>query len=301
MQTRLQVGVDGSEPALAAATYVGRIAAEVSTIQVRLTHVVPPVPPWLHDAGISFEPFGGRVPERFADQVETWQGNQRKRADRILEQAREELLKTGIPAKRVETKIEEGGGQRPSRELRVAAQRDGYDTIVVGRRGVALWREFAFGGTTEDLLRYPIGLHLWIVEPEPSPSGMRDFLVGVDGSDNGLRAVDYAASVLGGADVFNVTLVHVPRRRTMEEAQEVLDEAYDRLRSKGFSPDRLETRILDPAMKTADAMIKDASDNDRETLIIGRRGRSTIREFIFGGVTERLLRYPIGHTVWVVD
>jgi nucleotide-binding universal stress UspA family protein len=54
-------------------------------------------------------------------------------------------------------------------------------------------------------------------------------------------------------------------------------------------------------MKTADALIKDASDNRRETVVIGRRGRSTLREFVFGGVTERLIRYPIGRSVWIVD
>jgi len=301
MQTRLQVGVDGSEPALAAVSYVGAIAAQVPTVQVRLMHVTPPVPPWLHERGFTYEPLDGQVPERFVDKVEIWRGHQQKRAKRIIDQAREALLETGVPAKRVEVKIEEGGSPRPSRELRVTAQRDGYDTVVVGRRGVAMWREFAFGGTTEALLRYPIGLHLWIIEPEPSSSGLRDFLIGIDGSENGMRAVDYLASTLGGVDSFNVTLAHVPRRRTTEDSQRILDVAHDRLRSKGFRPEQLETRILDAAMKTTDALIKDASDNDRETIVVGRRGRSTIREFIFGGVTERLLRYPIGHSVWVVD
>ena len=301
MQTRLQVGVDGSEPALAAVSYVGSIAADVPTVQVRLIHVSPPVPPWLHERGFTYEPFDGHVPKRFVDQVETWRDHQRDRAERIVDQAREALLKTGVPANRVEVKIEEGGSQHPSRELRVTAQRDGYDTVVVGRRGVAMWREFAFGGTTENLLRYPIGLHLWIIEPEPSPSGVRDFLIGIDGSDNGMRAVDYLASTLGGSDSFHVTLAHVPRRRSNEEARRILDGAYERMRSKGFGPEQVETRILDAAMPTSDALLKDAADNDRETIVIGRRGRSTLREFIFGGVTERLLRYPIGHSVWVVD
>jgi nucleotide-binding universal stress UspA family protein len=301
MQTRLQIGVDGSDHALAAVAYVGGIAAEVDTMFIRLLHVVPPVPPWLHDTGVSYEPFGGHVPEHFPDQLETWRGNQQKRAKRILEQARTVLIEHGASPARVETATEEGASQRPSRELRMSAQRDGFDTIVVGRRGVAMWREFAFGGTTEDLLRYPIGRNLWIIEPEPSTSGLRDLLIGIDGSDNGMRAVDYVANTLGSSNVFNVTLAHVPRRRTPEDAQHILDEAYDRLRNKGFPPERLETRILDPSLKTADALVKDARDNDRETIVIGRRGRSTIREFIFGGITERLLRYPIGHSVWIVD
>jgi len=301
MQTRLQVGVDGSELALAAVSYVGSIAAQVPTVQVRLIHITPPVPPRIHERGFTYEPVDGQVPERFVDKVKLWRTHQQKRAKRIVDQAREALLETGVPAKRVEVKIEEGGSDRPSRELRVTAQRDGYDTIVVGRRGVAMWREFAFGGTTEALLRYPIGLHLWIIEPEPSPSGLRDFLIGIDGSENSTRAVDYLASTLGGGGAFNVALAHVPRRRTMDESQQILNAACDRLRDKGFRPEQLETRILDASLKTADALIKDASDNDRETIVVGRRGRSTIREFIFGGITERLLRYPLGHSVWVVD
>ncbi len=303
MQTRVQVGVDGSDHALAAVSYVGGIAVDVPTILVRLVHVMAPfgVPLWMHDARISYEPFGGRLAEDFPARIESWRGDQRKRGKRILEQARETLTLMGVPAKRVEVALEDGATHRASRELRAVAQRDGFDTMVVGRRGVSMWREFAFGGTTEDLLRYPIGRHLWVIEEEPSSSGMRDLLVGIDGSDNGMRAVDYVAATVGASALFNVVLAHVPRRRTMEDAQQVLDDAYDRLRNRGFAPERIETRILDPSMKTADALVKDARDNDRETIVIGRRGRSTIREFIFGGVTERLLRYPIGRSVWVVD
>jgi nucleotide-binding universal stress UspA family protein len=301
MQTRIQVGVDGSDPALAAVSYVGSIAARVPTVHVRLVHVTPPAPRSLQERGFTYEPLDGQVPERFVDQVEVWKSHQRKRAKHVLEQAREALRAAGTPAEHVEVHVEDGDGQRPSQGLRVTAQRDGYDTLVVGRRGVAMWREFAFGGTTEALLRYPIGLHLWVIEPVTSPSGPQGFLVGIDGSENGIRAVDYLASTLGGADGFNVTLAHVPRRRNREDAQRILDAAYDRLRDKGFRPEQLETRILDAGMKTADALIKDASDNRRETVVIGRRGRSTLREFVFGGVTERLIRYPIGRSVWVVD
>lgn len=303
MQTRVQVGVDGSRHALAAVAYVGEIAAEVSAIHVRLIHVMAPfaVPLWVHDARVGYDPLGGRFPEDYPNRLETWRSDQQKRGQRALDVARELLVQSGVPAKRVETALEEGESHRPSRELRKTAERDGFDTIVVGRRGVSMWHEFAFGGTTEDLLRYPIGRHLWVIESEPSMSGMRDLLVGIDGSDNGMRAVDYVAATVGSASLFNVVLAHVPRRRSVEDSQRVLDEAYDRLRARGVAPERIETRILDPSMKTADALLKDARDNDRETIVIGRRGRSTLREFIFGGVTERLLRYPIGRSVWIVD
>ncbi len=300
MQTRIQVGVDGSDPALAAVSYVGSIAARVPTVHVRLVHVTPPVPHSLHERGFTYEPLDGQVPERFVDQVEVWKGHQQKRAKLVVEQAREALRRAGVPAQRVAATIEQGERQHPSRELRVTAQRDGYDTLVIGRRGVAMWREFAFGGTTEALLRYPIGLHLWVIEPETAPRPL-GFLIGIDGSENGMRAVDYLASTLGGVDSFHVTLAHVPRRRSREESQRILDEAYDRLRNKGFRPEQLETRILDASMTTADALVNDAIDYHRETVVIGRRGRSTVREFVFGGVTERLLRYPIGRSVWIVD
>ena len=301
MQTRLQIGVDGSEPALAAVSYVGIIAADVPHLFVRLLHVVPTAPTWLQESGHTYEPFGGGYVMRFPEHVAAWRTSQADKAKDLIERARALLIGYGVSARRIETAIEEGASHRPSREIRVSAEQNGCGTIVVGRRGVSLLRQFAFGGVTEDLLRYPIGRHLWIIEPPASTTGMRDVLVGVDGSPNGDRAVEYTASMLGPKSGFSVTLAHVPRRRTPEGAQRILDVAYDRLVNKGFDRAQIATKILDASMKTADALMKEARGNDQRTIVIGRRGRSTLREFIFGGVTERLLRYPIGQSVWVVD
>ena len=302
MQTRVLVGTDGSVHASSTISYVGAIAADVPTIVVRLLHVMAPygVALWVHDTRASDEPHMDRYPETYLGRLETWRTDQSKRALRILEQGRALLEEAGVPVDRIETRTVEGDSHRPSRELRLMAEREGFDTIVVGRRGVSMWREFAFGGTTEDLLRYPIGHHLWVIEPDPS-QGKRELLLGIDGSENSMRAVDYVAATIGPCPWFRVVLAHVPRRRTMQEAQQILDEACDRLRNRGFAAGRLETRILDPALDTAEALIKDARDNDCGTIVIGRRGRSTLREFVFGGITERLLRYPIGRSVWLVE
>mgnify|MGYP002260493397 FL=1 len=52
---------------------------------------------------------------------------------------------------------------------------------------------------------------------------------------------------------------------------------------------------------TAKSILDAAREHKCDTIVLGRRGKSMIGQFIDGGVAEKLLRNPTGFTIWLVD
>jgi nucleotide-binding universal stress UspA family protein len=290
---RILIGVDGSKGAKHAAAYVGRIAAGNADLAVDVIRVKDPFP-----AGVPIPDDASGFKRAF----ERWTEGQESAGRSLLLQARTILVEAGVAEGRIADRAIDPV-RSVARALIVAARESGCGTLVVGRRGVSMWNELAFGGTTEEILRYPIGITVWVVEEEDRTSDAASgrVLVGVDGSENGLRAARYAAEMLAPAGAFTITLAHVAEGGDQEAWNEqVLEEARAAAIEAGFPAERLTTRTLTPKHRVPAALLAEAGPGEYGTIVVGRRGRSAAAELVFGGVTERLLRYPTGRTIWVV-
>jgi nucleotide-binding universal stress UspA family protein len=133
-----------------------------------------------------------------------------------------------------------------------------------------------------------------------------EFLVAVDGSEQGARALRYACEMAraAGADVVVAHAVdpEVYQTEGVDEAdregalvvegpdeaetrgQEVLDEALEHAHEAGFDP---ETELLhgDPATVVAEY----ARERDVTGVYVGHRGLSAEREAMMGSVAKRLV------------
>lgn len=126
-------------------------------------------------------------------------------------------------------------------------------------------------------------------------------IVGVDGSDQSIRAGNVAAALarVHGARLHVVTVVRPPEgwwgvvgspppadalSRSMAEAQRsVLDRTLDRLDSDGIEVTSGE-EIGDPAS----ALVTLARDMDCDLLVVGRRGAGMVERLILGSVADRV-------------
>ena len=126
-------------------------------------------------------------------------------------------------------------------------------------------------------------------------------IVGVDGSDQSIRASHVAAAMarVHGARLHVVTVVRPPEgwwgvvgspppadamSRSMAEAQRtVLDRTIDRLDASGIEVTSAE-EIGDPAS----SLVSLAADMDADLIVVGRRGAGMVERMILGSVADRV-------------
>jgi nucleotide-binding universal stress UspA family protein len=134
---------------------------------------------------------------------------------------------------------------------------------------------------------------------EEAPVLPKRILVGYDGSRDADHAFDDALELAAvcGAAVWVVSAATVPEPPTEVETRAALDEAtrhfeeideglQRRAAERGV---RLSTRVL--VGHPAEQILKLAADIDADLIVVGHRGRSGIRQWIFGSTSQRVVSY----------
>ncbi len=158
----------------------------------------------------------------------------------------------------------------------------------------------------------------------------RKILIAMDESENAMRAVRYAADILRDTKDIEITLYHVlpeslddlekmkrgdwakalgfaeqvarlralsaEKRRTIEEA---MSKAKEILKEGGISEESVKVKIREKKEGTARDLLKEADKTGCDTIVVGRRGISMA--FFFGSVSDKIVKYAKGCTVWVVE
>ncbi|EGB14607.1 UspA domain-containing protein [Pseudodesulfovibrio mercurii] len=156
-------------------------------------------------------------------------------------------------------------------------------------------------------------------------------LIAVDGSENSLRAVRYAAAILDGGRGYDVLLVHIERlperdmfpdetswsgqcREHSQAMRDFLDRAAAELEAGGLSAGEVCSQYIDSCAARPEGaedcshgrnialeILSIAEEGGYGTLVIGRRGVSKAEEFLFGSVSNKLIHHAKDRTVWVVS
>jgi nucleotide-binding universal stress UspA family protein len=153
----------------------------------------------------------------------------------------------------------------------------------------------------------------------------KKILIAVDGSPASDRAVDYVGLV-EGAMVKNlkVVLFHamsaVPpsmrregqsdtetyrrvaelERRNRKAAQEVLDQARQRLLDRGLANEHIESKAMPRAADAARDILFEAEHGLYDALVMGRRGLSKAQELFVGSVTNKVVQHAERIPLWIV-
>ncbi|MBU0513716.1 MAG: universal stress protein [Proteobacteria bacterium] len=147
----------------------------------------------------------------------------------------------------------------------------------------------------------------------------RRILLAVDFSENSDRAVDYTGRVVGDSPGFSITIVHVvedppedffpteeKRLAHLEQHQAETDvllaETKQKLVDLGVVADRISLYApVKECASMAACIIEEQQQDNFGTVVVGRRGVSKKEEFLFGSVSNRIIHYAKGCTVWVVE
>jgi nucleotide-binding universal stress UspA family protein len=145
-------------------------------------------------------------------------------------------------------------------------------------------------------------------------------LIAIDRSDNALKAVDYVGSVLSCHPEVDISLLHVinepspdlmpdfqERRRavaqTKEETLRLMESIGQRLTACGIPEKRIHLKIqtCQKVTSVAELILHELQAGGYDTVVIGRRGVSKREEFLFGSVSNRIVREAKNCAVWVVE
>ncbi len=161
---------------------------------------------------------------------------------------------------------------------------------------------------------------------------LHNVLIAVDGSRNSLRAVEYAGRVFAPNPEARLVLFHilpaVSRMNLDKKEVKTIDtrraerpdlaglywrledekriskffgEAAEVLTQAGVQPEQIKSKFSVKKGEIADAILEEVELGHYETLVLGRRGLSRVREFFMGSVSTELVREARGCAVCVVE
>lgn len=156
---RMLLTVDASEEAMQTVDYVGSMVGATGPFEITLFHAIRGMDVFLQGFGDSY--------------LLTHDRDWVQRVDRELEHAEQEILsgfeearkrlaKAGVPAERVSQKVVKGVASRAG-AIADEAEGGGYDTIVVGRRGLSKIQEFFMGRVSSKVIQLARSQTIWVV------------------------------------------------------------------------------------------------------------------------------------------
>jgi nucleotide-binding universal stress UspA family protein len=69
----------------------------------------------------------------------------------------------------------------------------------------------------------------------------------------------------------------------------------------GLKPEQVDTRFSADVQNIPTEILLEAEKGGYEAICLGRQGRSSVKEFFIGSVSERIVRHARGCAVWVVE
>lgn len=202
-------------------------------------------------------------------------------------------------------------GEPANKILEISINKD-INTVMLARRVMSKFKKIILGSVSEKILYGLLNQNIYIIGQkisEENPIG--NILIPVDGSDYSFKAVEHVVSLAKKLKsikkitilrVINVSLYIERVRQGIDpeiEAEEILLEAKKRFTNKEVSEDLIETKILVGFPK--DEILREIKQGDYNLIIMGRKGRSAIKDIVFGGVSSTVLNSCFEQTVAIIN
>ena len=307
---KIVIPLDGSKNALKSLDYVEQMFGTEHHLNVSLINIMPSSPPILMD--------DKTIDKETYAQMASGDKRAANKAERLLREGKNALIAKGFGENRVEAiyrKKERG----IARDVCHWADRKMVDAVLISRRGQSDLETLFMGRVSESLVEHCTDRPVWIVG---GTVDSKKVLVCLDNSDNALRAVDHAGFMFSGTGC-QVTVLHTMRNLTRYVPKEVLEEAPDLqqlykekageqiahymekarevLVENGLTNEQIATRIVNGSRNPADDILKEARSKGYGTIVLGRRGLSGVKAFVFGSVTKKIMRQSAGLSIWIVQ
>ncbi len=293
-KSKILLAYDGSELSLDAARYAGLVfSPKVTEIVVFYVESKIPRSFWEMEKDMDFR---FNTPEIRASMTERC-----KLVKNCMEKAKDILLSAGFPLESITIKIHTKD-QGIVRDI-VEESRQGYDAVVVGRKGYSKLKDILFGSVPMKLLGKINSIPLIIVGGIPTN---RNVLIAFDGNREVLEAVRRMSRLITNRG-YNILLCHASKTSDNVkisdpfQKEDFFKQSIESLTSSGVSQEQLTCELLSGEGGITDNIIKRALDGRYESIVIGRRNLSFMEQLFFGRVGDKILQAAGNQVVWVVQ
>jgi len=157
---KMLIAIDDSKSAMKAVEYVARQFGGAQDLTVSLVHVLPNLPSIFWDEGHILSE--GEKSER-SRVVDKWLADRKTKMEPVFRKAVALLSGQGIPEQQIQMKSISDSTDVAASILEEARD-EGYQTIVVGRRGIVEGKHLLLGSVTNKIITQGSGVAITIVE-----------------------------------------------------------------------------------------------------------------------------------------
>jgi nucleotide-binding universal stress UspA family protein len=305
-QKTLLVLVDGSERSMQTVEYICRVKAFLKN-RVVLYHVFTGIPEGFWDLEKE------AINLSAVNQLKVWEVHKKIEIREFMKKAKAYLLDAGLAAEDY-GEIVYPRTKGIARDILAEAQQ-GYAAIILRRRGMGALEEIAVGSVASKLISKVSFLPVVVAGQRPVNNKI---LIGIDGSDHSIRAAEFVGEMLGGYG-YSVELFHVVRafsglvpespefvmpREYADDHNKQMGKTFASLRQKlidlGFEDQNITEKIITGAFSRAGAIVEEAEAQDCGTIVVGRKGISSVQEFFMGRVSNKIIHIGRKWTVWII-
>ncbi|QER42621.1 universal stress protein [Thermodesulfobacterium sp. TA1] len=297
--------VDGSPNALRAVKFAGALLKGIESLNITFLYVMA----------------GGYLSEHMKNvdfRAELIKGSEvfKKIKEKYVEEnimpfmsEYEKILKDAGFNGLIEKRIEEGD---PGNKIIEIAKKENFQTVILARRGMSELKGFFLGSISSKVLHGLINHNVYLVgEKVVEETPVSQVLVPVDGSEYSMKAVEHAVCVVKMVKSINkITLLRVVNlsfylERVREgidpeqEAKEILDKAKNKFLEEGISQDLIITKVSLGFPK--EEIVKEIKEGGYDLVVMGRKGRSALREIVLGGVSSSVISRCLEPTIAIIN
>ena len=307
------VPVDGSEQSFETIRYVGKVLAPKET-KITLFHVISQVPK-------SFLDFQRNPPAGNTTELNQTRND---KIEKFMEKGSAALHQQGIQPKNVKRVIQ-ARQSGVARDILSEALR-GYDAVAMGRWRYKAMKNQIMGGTANKIVNNLYNKPVWLVGKWSDPGRI---LIAMDGSAGAMRAFIYAKKMLWGkcSEILLYSVIRslddplgetdpqvsMPEKterntrtndklkKTEENMRFRFTECIKQLKQTGGDAIRVKSKIVIGLPGRAEGIVTEARRGGYDTVIIGRRGLSDVRQYAMGQVCQKALTMATDLAVWIVN
>ncbi|MEW6003262.1 MAG: universal stress protein [Nitrospirota bacterium] len=308
--SKILLPVDGSEDSRRAVQFAGCMGAALSKSLsgITLLHVT---------AEGYFSRHMGYIDFRAEDLLQTEAFKKIKnqyieeRIKPFLDQSEKILIDLGVEVK-IEKLIVDGD---PASEIVRIADERRFSTIIMARRGLSELKGSFMGSVTGKVVHtasnqtvYVVGYKVLEDKTCPIPK----ILIPVDGSIYSMKGVEHAASLakklrgpISGITLLRVINIALFEERLKEridpeeEAKRILEEAKAVFLKAGVSEELITIKMK--MGNPAEEILKEAEEEQYNLVVMGRKGRSALKDLFLGGVSTTVLQRCQNPTIAIVS
>jgi nucleotide-binding universal stress UspA family protein len=303
---KILLTIDGSKRGLLTVKDIAGFMPFKNT-QIKLFHVFNCVPASYWD--LEREPKSVKS----VIQVRAWESQQRKTIEKYMKKAKQLFVSQGFDDEQVTVDVQYRK-KGVARDI-IKEAKSGYDMVVARRRGLGMIPGITMGGVAVKLIGN-LSFTPIFISGRSKPNS--NILIGLDGSENSKRAVDFVGRLQDGHPV-SIGLIHVLRsrkgdlsdsdqlftpkgfvERTEIGVDKMMNDFRDRLIALNCMPNQIKIYKTVRAYSRGAAIVEQAKQGNYHLIVLGRSGISKPGDFSMGSVTNKVIQLSKESSICVV-